>query len=215
MTRMRGTKPAYFAAVLATAAVFAFGFVALTAGTAVLERISFSAMSSVYEVQAPTPSQSPSAVQTPSETPTQTSSHFPPGVICASAREGRTEVVTIKVACTEGVIESLPFVFYGSPVGSCAAGGFVVDNPACEDPSFPSYAVSRCIGLPCCWLSTRSRPDPCHGKVCVRLSTRSLSRSSRTAQRLGASPQTLSLHVKSTQLRLCLARHTGTTLWQS
>lgn len=185
MALAREIKPVHLVVLLTTAAAsFCLGFTAQSAiGTDVGR--TFLAISAIRATVSPTqsvsPTHRPSQTQIPSPTqslsststastttsgsPTQTTSHFPPGVVCASAREGWTEVVTIKVACVEGVIESLPFVFYGSPVGSCADGGFVVDSPICADPSFPSYAVSRCVGYSCCWLSTRSRPDPCAGKV--------------------------------------------------
>jgi hypothetical protein len=68
----------------------------------------------------------------------------------------------LSLFCVNGVIDSLPFVSYGTPTGSCP-GPFV--RSSCDSASFISYATATCVGQPNCTLTAPITPDPCLGTV--------------------------------------------------
>lgn len=71
-------------------------------------------------------------------------------------------VFELSLFCINGVIDALPFVSYGTPVGSCP-GPF--ERSACDSATFIDYATSTCIGNSNCTLVAPVTPDPCLGTV--------------------------------------------------
>jgi len=75
-----------------------------------------------------------------------------------------TSIENVNLNCTEGVIESLSFACYGTPLGSCSDNELEWDySECCATNSFSAF--DECIGLPHCSVSTEvletSLPSAC------------------------------------------------------
>ena len=92
--------------------------------------------------------------------PAQATTPTPANPFCGLNHQ--ENVFELSLFCINGVIDALPFVSYGTPVGSCP-GPF--ERSACDSATFIDYATSTCIGNPNCTLVAPMTPDPCLGTV--------------------------------------------------
>ena len=82
------------------------------------------------------------------------SSAIPSDPFCAYSKERDT--VTANLQCVNGVISSIIFAAFGTPMGSCPD---FAHDPKCDDTSFLQYVHTSCLGQQSC--TVQSQGDPC------------------------------------------------------
>lgn len=60
--------------------------------------------------------------------------------------------LAIQIKCAEGVIDSIPYAFYGNPIGDCPS----FTKGPCDDPTFASYVNDTCLGQSSCVILSSS-----------------------------------------------------------
>jgi hypothetical protein len=87
---------------------------------------------------------------------------------CGASTARGADVLVLSCAPGAGAIASIDFAAYGTPSGSCSAGGFA-HNASCDWAGAQAWASAACVGQTQCVLSADGRsggvPDPCEGVV--------------------------------------------------